>query len=111
MFLSEREVGVSAGWHGTGSWYGGDKGGSEGSAGGSGDVSRRSVEREPCLRTRLRCESASLSSPNCFSHLEKGAYQDDKEKRMRRDAPQHRTDVRLVGNVYDPCLDCVGMGQ
>ena len=22
--------------------------------------------------------------------------------------PQHRGDVRLVGYVYDPCLDCVG---
>lgn len=69
VFLSEREVGVSAGWHGTGTWYGDAKGGSGGSAGGSGEVSRRSVEMDPCFRTRLRCESASLSSPDCFSHL------------------------------------------
>lgn len=29
-----------------------------------------------------------------------------KERDMRLGAPQHRTNVHLVGNVYDPCLDC-----
>ena len=58
---------MRAGLDGTGSWYAGSRLG--GSEGGVEAVSRRRVARGPCLRMRLRCESASVSSPDCLSHL------------------------------------------
>ena len=60
------------------------------------------MQREACLRMRLRWDSASLSSPDCLSHLK--GYRRVERGDVER-VPQHGRNVRLIGYVDDPRLD------